>query len=126
MGMGYGANYADVVAEEFVKKTCPKEYAAFADDVGRGYDFEAVAREIQQEGLESIAPKIRKAYTALTKAFNKKTGLELGVGYHSVEDGDRYDEINGAYWSVDGVWVRTPAGKKHRAQITRQFFVTFG
>ena len=112
MGMGYGANYADVVEQDFVKKTCPKEYAALDKAIDNDVeDFEAFAQEINQEGLQDIAPSIRR----------------LSIGYHSTEDnGDRYDEIDGAYWSVEGVWTRTPAGKKFKTQIERKFFVTFG
>jgi hypothetical protein len=128
MSMGYGANYADVVEDTFVKKTCPKEHAAFLKSyIEAGTDFESVAQEITFEGRKAIPLKIRKAYIALTKAFNKKTGLELGIGYHSIEDsGDRYDEVSGGYWCVDGVWKRTPAGNKYKLQITRSFYVTFG
>jgi hypothetical protein len=129
MGMGYGANYADVIEDKDVQKLCPKEYKAFdnAIDDNEGYDLEAIAREITFEGMESIAPKIKKAYIALTKAFNKKTGLELGIGFHDAdESGDRYDEVNGAYWNVGGVFTRTPAGKKYKALIDRKFYVTFG
>ena len=128
MGMGYGANYAEVVEDTFVKKTCPKEHTAFYQAIAdKEEDFETVAQNIQLDDKKEIPLKVRKAYIALTKAFNKKTGLNLGIGYHCIEDnGDRYDDVNGAYWCVGGVWTRTPAGKKYRAQITRSFFVTYG
>jgi hypothetical protein len=130
MGMGYGANYAEVVEEKFVKETCPKELEAFHAAVvaNDNVDLENVAKDLELgDDNGYLTPKIKKAYKALTKAFNKKTGLNLGIGYHCIEDnGDRYDDINGVYWSVGGVWTRTPAGKKFESKITRSFFVTYG
>jgi hypothetical protein len=130
MSMGHGANYADVVDEKFVQDTCPKELEAFLTAVEDhdSVDLENVAHDLELgDDNGYLTPKIKRTYKALVKAFNKKTGLVLGIGYHSIEDnGDRYDDINGVYWSVGGVWTRTPAGKKHQAKITRSFFVTCG
>jgi hypothetical protein len=130
MGMGYGAAYADVVEEKFIEKTCPKELMTFLNAVEDNDNvvLENVAKDLQfNEDNGYVTPKIKKAYKALVAAFNKKTGLSLGIGFHdSDENGDRYDEINGVYWSVGGVWQLTPAGKKHESHITRSFFVNFG
>lgn len=130
MSMGYGANYADVIEEKFVEKIAPKELEAFHTAVkdNDNVDLENVAKDLELgDDNGYLTPKIKKTYRALVRAFNKKTGLNLGIGYHSIEDnGDRYDDINGVYWSVGGVWTRTTAGKKYRAQITRSFFVTYG
>jgi hypothetical protein len=131
MGMGYGAGYADVVEEKFIKKICPKEYKAFLATVEGSEvcsDLEVVAREIEMGDTGDIVTKdVEKAYKALVTNFLNKTDLNLNIGFHdSDECGDRYDEVNGVYWSVGGVWKLTPAGKKYETQITRKFFVTFG
>jgi len=127
MSMGFGANYADVVEVTFIQETCKKEYITLIETLNdTRTDMGTVAEEIQLDGKASES-SIQKAYLALTKAFKKKTGLILSVGYHSIEDnGDRYDEIDGVYWSVEEVWQLTPAGKKYQTRITRQFYVTFG
>lgn len=130
MGMGYSAGYADVVDVKFLKKTCPKELKAFLTTVedNDNVDLENVARDLElNEDNGYVTPKIKKAYKALVASFNKQTSLQLGINFHDAdESGDRYDEVNGVYWSVGGVWKLTTAGKKHEKHITRSFFVNFG
>ena len=67
-----------------------------------------------------------KKYLALRKAFEEKTGLEIGVFYHDRDEGDRYDDFFGRAWWVDGVYQYTPAGEKYKSKITRKSFVTYG
>jgi hypothetical protein len=64
----------------------------------------------------------------LQEAFKKKSGgLDLALGFHDSDDrGDRYDEVNGLYWWVDGMYQLTAAGKRFRKDVTRKFFVQFG
>ena len=131
MGLGYAAGYADVVEEKFIKKICPKEYKAFLTSVKNSEecsDLEVVAREIELGDTDNVVTsKVEKAYKALLTAFLNKTDLLLNIGFHDADEcGDRYDEVNGVYWSVGGVWKLTPAGKKYEKHITRQFFVNFG
>lgn len=129
MGMGYGANFADVIEEKDLKKLCPKEYKAFDQAIDDAEtDLEGIARDIMYESEDVLTPKIKKAFKALTTAFEKKTGgLKVGLGFHDVEEsGDRYDDVNGAYFWVDGMYQITPAGKKFSKIIDRKFFVTFG
>lgn len=75
----------------------------------------------------------KKAWDALAAEFRVVTfqqsgsALELGIGYHNADDeGDRYDEVDGVYFTVGGVWERTPAGKTFESIIERKFYVTFG
>jgi len=127
MGMGYGAGYADVVSDEFVKKTCRKEFNALDKLItdNEDVDWDAFATDAQYDQFE--IEEIEEAFVKLTKAFKKATGLELGIGFHDMDDeGDRYDDVNGMYWWVDGVWVLSKAGKEHEKHIDRKLFVTFG
>jgi hypothetical protein len=129
MGMGYGANFAEVVEQDFVQEQCPKAFRMF---------FTALDKE-EDETLQTFAIKVGqgeedetgvwKAYYALLRDFQKKTKLKLSIGYHdSKNDGDRYDDVNGVFWFLDfdSVYKRTSAAKKFADKITLKFYVTFG
>ena len=129
MSMGYGSAHADTVEQKFVKKTCPKEFKAFIkaiDDDGNA-DFDFVANQCNFDPTDEVPEPILDAYVTLCKAFEAKTGLQLGLGFHNSDDeGSCYDDINGAYWWVGNVYQMTPAGKKYEKFITRENFVQFG
>jgi len=84
------------------------------------------------EGDEELAiAAIKDALAALQSAFMKatkvgKSRLELFLGYHDEESGDRYDDVSGVYWSVVGAYQLSGAGKKYQDYIERKFFVSFG
>ena len=68
----------------------------------------------------------------LKTAFARATAagedhLDLFIGYHSAQDeGDRYDEVDGAFWAVAGLYQLSPAGQKLGNKMERRSFVTFG
>jgi hypothetical protein len=148
MASGYGSNYADVIDFESVKELCPAEAAALTATLEKyGVGEQALAEcfmwdEPQTDNIENDIldesqakqglAEITEAYEALQAAFIKATTvgnshLTLGIGYHDEDSGDRYDEVSGVYWTVaDGMYVLSPAGKKFRDKVERQFFVTFG
>ena len=148
MSSGYGAGYADVIEEKHLKKICSLTLKAFNKAVSdAGADLGQVATAIEyndandidldldDDKLNAAREAIIKAWKKLEADFHKKTGLELGMGYHSSENnGDCYDDIDGAYFSVRGYWQVTPAGKrlekkygsKKSEVVTRQFFVQYG
>ena len=130
MGMGYSSGYADTVKDEFVMETCPVEYRAFrlAIDDDKNADTASVARAAAYDGVKDEFPgAIANAYGNLCSAFAAKTGLSLGLSFHDQEsEGDRYDELDGTYWYVEGAYALTPAGEKYKGWITRQHFVNFG
>ena len=123
MSMGYGSNYADIISNDNVKAICQKEYDAliallFLEDMTFD-DF------CQESG--KLSDDILFAWGKLVGNFEYKTGLALETGYHSRDDdGDRYDEIDGGYFLVDGMYELTEAGKKIGDKVKRKFFVTFG
>ena len=126
MGMGCAGAYADVIEETNVKKFCPKEYNDFMDAVGNDYD--EFGRNAECNDLKRNHSKEQiAAYEKLQVAFEKKTGLDLNVAYHNSEDeGDRYDDVDGIYWYVNGMYELTPAGKKMEKYVERKNFVQFG
>lgn len=137
MSMGYGANYADVVTPNFVKKMCPKEYAAFRKALkayGSDLDDFAQAANFEDDPEGKLWDELSERWKALCGAFyaatmddSRGTGLCLDICYHDkTEDGDRYDEVDGAFFTVGGVYELTPSGKKFGKQIKRKFYVTFG
>lgn len=71
--------------------------------------------------------KLRNDFTEATKVGESK--LELCMGYHDCDSsGDRYDEVNGAYFHVDGCYEPTPAAKDLIKDflIERRWFVVLG
>ena len=80
--------------------------------------------------LSTLLMKLKKAFrkaTLVKRAGRKRAGLELGLGYHDQENnGDRYDEIAGTFWYVDGAYDLTPAGAKFKKLFERKTFVELG
>jgi hypothetical protein len=141
MSMGYGAAYADVITKKRIKRTCPTELAAFLRVIkDAGSSLENVAQHLAQDteldlshiedDKEAVKKQeaIHKTWRKLQRVFKRVSeGLALDIGYHNSEDeGSRYDEVDGAFFCVGGVYRLTPAGKRFRRSIKRRFFVTFG
>jgi hypothetical protein len=128
MSSGYGSNYADVIEEDAIRKFCPKEYKNLLKEIKKSdITFEDFAQMVACDDLSDDDKGMSDALEALMNAFETKTGLGLELGYHDSEDnGDKYDDISGAYWNVDGMFQLTPEGKKMDKYVNRKFFVTFG
>jgi hypothetical protein len=136
MGMGNYASYADTVTDEFVKKTCPEEYAALLGVLKENdYDIERLAYcaanggdvegELTVDLEDEQASNINTAYEILCMTFQDRTqGLELNIKYHDKED--RGDEVDGVFWEVDNVYVLSEAGKANKGDIERKFWTNFG
>lgn len=125
MGMGCAAAYDDVIEAKNVEEICPNTFKAFMDVAGK--DFEQFAADATHDEISEYDAPLLAAYEALQKEFKKKTKLTLSLSQHNSNDnGDRYDEVDGAYWSVGGMYQLTPAGKKIGDIVQRKFFVTFG
>ena len=123
------AGYADVVERSFIEKHAKAELEAFEQAISEANDtdLEHVAKAIQFDDMNEIenATKkqldaIDKSWTRLVRRFKRATGLTLSIGYHnSSDEGD-------TYFCVGGVYQLTAAGRKHKKNIDRKFFVTFG
>ena len=126
MGMGTCAAQVYVIDSEDVRKLCPKEYRALMKAIKEeGTTLEKVAYTWD---FECACPgwDIEKALTNLVYLFGENTGLSLCLCYYDPDKGDRYDTIDEAYWSVDGVYELTPAGKKYQDIIRRETYVIYG
>jgi hypothetical protein len=127
MGMGYGANYVDVVEESFIEEIVGKNLIEECRKLLAVADISAFIRYFDYGDESDNAPELINVYENIICKFNKITGLDVGLGYHDKnEDGDRYDDVNGWYWWVEGVYQLTPIGEKYKDKIERKFFVTFG
>jgi hypothetical protein len=143
MGMGYGSNCVDVVDEKSLSKVgkCKALLASLTkavEETGAGMDDFAQNFECEQDidkAADSITEEpeeqknIVRLYNALVKEFEKQTKLGLTLCYHSSDDGDRYDDVQGVYWAVDGYREISKAGKaaeKKGIHIAHVGFVTFG
>lgn len=127
MGMGYSANFADVIEDKDVAELCPDEYKALMSALQKeGLEFEDFAREKSYEDFDNEV--VDAAYNALREAFNVAShGAYLTIGYHDSDNqGDCYDDVSGAYWDVGGLIRPTKAAKFLGGKVKRQGFVTFG
>ena len=140
MGMGFGANYADVMEWSEIKKIVPKEARALERELKRASVSldtfcQVVDREdwgyAEIESDEKTIEQITLAWDALAKAFTEATmverGLELVPRFHDADNqGDRYDDVSGGFFHVEGVYRLTPAATKFAGKIERKFYVTLG
>ena len=127
MSMGYAANFAEVVEQDFVKEQCPDQFENFVQALAdKNIPTEEFAQNNQYYSKKERKKKSYKAFLSLCEQFNKKTGLDLYIDYHNPNNGDCYDDITGVMWCVDGVYQLTKAGKKFQKQIERKFWVSFG
>ena len=129
MGMGHSAAYADTVEEGFIEEIAPNELANFKSALEKeGTELDSFAQNTAiGEDMSDFGGEVNQTYDELLTKFESETGLELELSYHdSYSDGDRYDEVDGAFWTVGGVYGLTPAGKKYVDKITRCNWVVFG
>jgi len=131
MPMGYGSNFAETVEEKSVKEICPEELKAFEQAIKEAgvEDIGEFAQGISN-GDNADDLETGQTYKALCDAFEERTRLYLGLGYHdATEQGSCYDDVDGYFWWVDGVYEETEQAEKFQElghQIQRKFYVTFG
>jgi hypothetical protein len=123
MGMGNYPCYADTVTVDFVKEICPDELNDFfvalaTNDLSRADFANSCSRDTFEKEVEEM-------WIALVKAFQKATGgLELGMTFHEAEN--RGDELDGYTFTVDGVYIYSPAGEKYKDKIARKAWTVYG
>ncbi len=130
MSMGYSANFADVIDGEHVKELCPAEHKALMDAIeASGEDFEEFARDATYyDYREEFEGDVLTAYNALCEAFKKTTGgATLELAHHdSDNNGDRYDDVDGAFWCVGNLTRPTKAAKFLGKRVEESRWVTCG
>ena len=131
MGTGYAANWADVMTWDDIKSVVPEEAAAFEQELqAAGVEMDRFCDAMSWEDLsmlkvaadgedaaEDMIGRIEAAWKRLAESFTKATtvegaGLELNPRYHDPDHGDRYDEVEGGFFDVEGVYRLSPAGRK--------------
>ena len=135
MSSGHGANFAEVIKEDFVKEICPGELHIFLRELenNESIDLGEFTQDVVPELVISRAGNDKDtlpyivAYVELCLTFEQLTGLSLKLAFHDQEsEGDCYDEVDGVYWRVGNVYQLTPAGEKYKNKIERAFYVTAG
>jgi hypothetical protein len=145
MPMGTSACYADVIDVKDVKKLAPIAYKNFLKVLKQQkVTLEDFAKQYQYNDIEN--DKCMAAWNKLAEYFNENTkvmiadnggifgngwrmseGLQLSIGWHDLDgEGDRYDEVNGVFFSVDGMYCLTPTGKAFNKIVERKFYTQFG
>jgi hypothetical protein len=129
MGMGYAANLVYVVEGKQIESVCGPLYRdLLATMAEAGIDLGELALAIYND--DAIDHNVDLSYKTVCYNFKVATGMDLWLDYHdSDECGDRYDAVDGAFWSVDGVEEKTPQAKDFEAKfgnIDQRQFVTFG
>lgn len=136
MGMGHMACTANIIEKEDILKVIPDEFQALEDllEVYQvTWDELAAAEEYGDtidEAEEGAAEEIHECWVKAAKVFEEKTGLELFIGLHNQEDeGSRYDDVDGVYFSLGNVFRYTPEAKKlmdNGIAIEQKFWVRIG
>jgi hypothetical protein len=136
--MGFAASYADVIEWSDVVKLCPKESLDILKKLDEYNidisDFCGLVHESEPIVPELVNPDINvneliKLLEALEEGFKLATKvgdsyLTLHVGWHCKEsNGDRYDEVDGGFFHVNGVHTYSLAGKQLKDHIERKFYV---
>ena len=145
MSMGYGANFADVIKPEALGVVVgdKKLVAGFVKKFN-GYELgEYESSDELVQTLNGDAPmdldtdraafkKLEADWKKISSKFKEVTGLDIYVEYHDSEnEGSRYDDVDGMYFSVGGLWQPTKKFREFKKKfgddaITRSFYVTFG
>jgi len=139
MSYGATANSAEVIEIDFIEEICQDELDDFLEFVNEFGSLDAFAQEkpfhsspidesfgsqndniwdcefVNEEQEEKLYKELCEKWNKLSSVFEKRTGLQLDVGYHNREDeGSLYDEVSEVYWRVYGVYVLSDAGKKYK------------
>ena len=145
MSMGYGANYADVIKPETLGSVIGDKKLVNGF-VKKFNEYELEEYESSYELVQTIngdAPmdidtdraafkNLKKEWDKISSKFTEVTGLKIFVEYHDSEnEGSRYDDVDGMYFCVGGLWQPTKKFREFKKKfgdeaITRAFYVTFG
>lgn len=130
MSSGFASNFAEVIEDKTLAKLFPQEHAALVHAMSvEGTDLLQVAQGVENDEDLDVTQVSRDRVADLCRAFDwKYEGLQLYISYHDAENsGDRYDEVNGAYWGINGAYVLSEGAKELGASnFDRLFFVSFG
>lgn len=129
MGMGYGSNCAHTISIEEIRKLLPLQMKKFEQSIkDEEQDIEYYFQFVDDFENE----KSYQTLEELIKAFEKLTNVKgeyLSIApYHhdSNEYGDRYDDVNGAFFVVVYTHKETAPYIKFKNHVFKSFWVSFG
>ena len=130
MSMGHSACTAWTISDEDCAKVCKKAWNNMVLALGdKNMSLDELAQHIDMDDydIDVVPVYIMDAVHGFRKAFEKKTGLSISLGYHNSDDeGDRYDDIDGHFWDLGGVTYMTAKAKRLGEKIKFSTWVTFG
>ncbi|WP_182102474.1 hypothetical protein [Niallia taxi] len=141
MGMGYGCNFGMIISREEVLKVAPNEFKALEEKLEElEVSLDTLAQAVHYSELisdedvtDEEAETLDSLWEKVTEAFEKQTGIGLLLSYHSKSDeGDRYDEVDGAYFELswNDVYKLSPEAQKLKENLGVNFglkgWVTYG
>ena len=136
MSSGFTANHADVIPIAKVVELCSDEADALVLAAAAAFPERGIAAI--EAALTLLATKLAcgddevhggeivAAWKALAWTFHQRTGLGLGVDFHDPADGGPYDEVEGGFLTVEGMYEVSPAGKPVVGVVERRSWVTSG
>lgn len=140
MGMGYGCNFGMIISREEVIKVAPNEFKALEERLEElEISMDALAQAVNHGDLiddedvsDDDAKTLDSLWEKVADTFEKQTGIGLLLSYHSKSDeGDRYDEVDGAYFELSwsDVYKLSPEAQKlkeHGIDFGLKGWVTYG
>ena len=116
MSNGIYANFADTISTVRLEALFPAEMKALTDALAANAadddnDFPTSLRQLAQDSDNDQVcfPEGTDPLDALLGAFAARfPGLRLFLRYH---DGDRDDDVDGAFWDIDGLYVLSPGAQ---------------
>lgn len=142
MSSGYIACNVVTISNEGLEKICPETFRAFWNFLDENeLDLRSVSdvlndndrtllttdyEEIENEEEECIETLLN-LWNALAEDFQSKTStLSLYADFHCIDDGDKYDDIDGFYFGVGNVYVKSEDAKKIETYLSDASFVVYG
>ena len=137
MSTGYAANMV-IVSDKGLEKILGKAVKTEIFDMFSKLDGECLIDKDADDlfapetmaGSHKFMPTLSQKVNAALDTIYKVTGIHAYINYHSPDEGDRYDEVSGFYFSLreDECYVPTAKYKKLRdyGLAERAYFVQFG
>lgn len=130
MSMNYAAASATVIEDGKLKELFPIEHRALQKALDESDEtLDQTGWRHRLADPEQVNEAVDGAISTLASAFSAKyPGLTLELCHHNQEEeGDRYDEVNGAFWAIGGVYILSEGAKKlGQENFARVSYVVFG
>jgi len=135
MSNGYNASVVDITTDEKIIEVCKDEYESFIEALKKAdLDIDdysktiAYGEELDYESEDGEKYKqLNDVYEILCDKFLEEIGMGIELNNHDSDNqGDCYDEVDGYFWEIFGVYVLSKSAKKHKDIYESASFVSFG